>query len=222
MTQQLIADMRTLANEFDLDRDQAIARAALVQMWIERLTDGGLPYIDRVSEMPTNSSPFHPDFVASFPGNFGWPHRDMSKITGLTIHHTLSHSPIATAQYCTATKGYPTTQYHYWVSADDGCPCYLLAQPTDGLWHDHTGRHPTTLSIGMAGSLHVAKPPGEQIDSAARLIAWLMDEYDIPLGQVKGHQERYAWTVCPGWRHDAANWRDDFFMAVDAMLEKGN
>ena len=180
----------------------------LAQVWEDELGRNA-PYIDKRHEMPINLNPFHSDFVRNFPALDMWPLRNHDDVTGLTIHHTLSHSPLATANYCTRTKGYPTTQYHYWVSADDGCPSCLLVDPLFALWHDHTGAHPTTLSIGMAGSLHVHKPPREQIEATARLCAWLMSEFNVPIGQVRGHNDRYAATVCPGW--DTMRWRADFF-----------
>jgi len=197
--------MKTTKQSLEEIRDTATAALARLGEPI----DPPPPYIDRVAEMPVNDAPFHPDFVRNFPGATEWPKRKRADVTGITIHHTLSHAPIATARYCTASKGYPTTQYHYWVSADDDCPCFLLVQPGFALWHDHTGAHPTTLSVGMAGALHVDAPPPEQMESAARLVAWMMAEYNVDVFGVRGHVDRYARTVCPGWH--AANWRDRFF-----------
>ena len=195
------------------------AASFAMQEWSLALKDAmrsrELPYIDRTDEMPINLMPFHADFVRNFPGRNMWPLRSLADITGITIHHTLSHSPLATANYCTRGKGYPTTQYHYWVSSGDACPRYLLVDPALAMWHDHTGAHPTTLSVGMAGSLHIAKPPREQIEAAATLVAWLMDEYDVPISQVQGHCDRYAGTVCPGWYE--ADWRDEFFDVLRAV-----
>ena len=146
-----------------------------------------------------------------------WPTRGEGDLTGITIHHTLSHSPTATAKYCTASKGYPTTQYHYWIAADDGCPVWQLVDPALMLWHDHTGPRQKTLSIGMAGRLHVGKPPEEQLAALVRLVKWLMEEHGIGQDEVQGHIDRAkrvgVGTVCPGW--DAADWRGDFYQALE-------
>lgn len=175
-----------------------------------------VPYTDRIAEMPTNPAPFHADFVRNFPGMTVWPMRS-DEVAGVTIHHTLSHSPVATARYCTMTKGYPTTQYHYWISAGDGCPAWRLVAPSQALWHDHTGRDPVTLSVGMAGSLHINKPPREQIESAARLVAWLMGEYGVPVSEVQGHCDRHV-TICPGWNwKPETKWRDEFFDVLNSI-----
>lgn len=172
-----------------------------------------IPFTSRVDEMPTNSNPDHPYILER--GWFGWPTSD--DIRGITIHHTMSHSPLAIAQYCTRPqskggKGYPTTQYHYWVSADDGCPVWQLVEDDVRLWHDHTGAMQHNLSVGMAGRLHEAPPPQEQIEAAARLVLWLVDKYDFGPGAIAGHCSRYAGTVCPGW--DEAGWKTAFFEAL--------
>jgi len=180
------------------------------------------PWIDRVAEMPIDAHPDHPDIVAaklSF-----WRSRQLSQITGITIHHTMSDSPLATAQYCTRSvksggKGYPSTQYQFWVSQGDNCPVYLLAPLDWAIWHDHTGGHPTTISIGMAGDLSKIAPPTDQIEATARLVVWLMQVYKIPLAEVRGHNERaiergYK-TDCPGWK--IRSWRLAFFTALGAV-----
>ena len=180
----------------------------------------GPPWIDRVAEMPVNTNPDQVYMVQR--GWKAWPLRGtLYPVTGLTIHHTMSHSPLATAQYCTRSvtergKGYPTVQYHYWVSQDDGCPIYRLVPDHEMIWHDCTGAYQTTLSIGMAGSLHLAPPPLEQLESTMTLIRWLCNEYGIPKNEVQGHRDRYAATVCPGWDH--AHWRTRFFSMLDITL----
>ena len=185
------------------------------------------PWTDRVAEMPVNHTPDQQYLVAR--GWTWWPVRGEgdcpAAVTGLTIHHTMSHSPLATARYCTKSraaggKGCPTIQYHYWVSAGDGCPVYLLVDPRWALWHDHTGTYQTTLSIGMAGSLHKQRPPDEQIVATARLCAYLMDVHGILVGEVRGHTDRAkeagVGTVCPGWY--TAGWAADFYAALREEL----
>jgi len=207
--------------------DHAQEQAQYAQALMEAVTrdESRLPYTDRIAEMPVNKKPFNRDFVRNFPGSTFWPLRKPESVTGITIHHTLSHSPLATARYCTQTKGYPTIQYHAWISAGDGCPVWMLADPAWGLWHDHTGKFQHTISIGMAGSLHLKAPPVEQMEATARLIVHLMGEYSIPIRQVQGHNERYGknkygrWrTQCPGW-YDV-KWRAAFFDVLKGMLKE--
>lgn len=191
------------------------------RQWAEFALGNGAPYTSRVAEMPVSHNPDHPDLLKH--GWSFWPIRgegDCPKdITGLTIHHTLSHSPLALAQWTTRRqenggKGYPTIQYHFWVSQGDGCPVWQLVPTEWAAWHDHTGAYQTALSIGMAGRLHESPPPAEQLEAAARLVAWLQERYNIPLEEVQGHCDRKYGTECPGWNY---GWRDDFFEALNSV-----
>ncbi len=176
--------------------------------------------IDRRAEFDeiVNRKPFHRDFIRTF-GELAtaWPTR--TECTGITIHHTLSHSPTATAGYIVRSKGYPTTQYSYWVSADDGCPVYWCLYDHVACWHDHTGRLQTTMSVGMAGGLHRATPPFEQMEACANLCWVLMKRYGFGVDQVQGHNDRAkkagVSTVCPGW--DAAGWRNEFYEILQEL-----
>jgi hypothetical protein len=186
--------------------------------------DDVLDIIDRIDKMPVNINPHHALFLANFGPLAFWPVRGEATtvrgrrvevpeaVTGLTIHHTMSHSPLATARHCTATKGYPTGQYHYWISQGDGCLVYQLAEEYWAMWHDNTGPIQTTLSIGMAGSLHLKRPPDEQLDAVAALVRFLMDKHGLTVDDVQGHKDRWSGTVCPGWDSDrSGRWRDDFY-----------
>jgi len=189
------------------------------------LSVGAFEIVDRRAEFAkiVNTKPFHRDFIRTF-GELAttWPTR--MEVTGVTIHHTLSHSPTATAGYITRSKGYPTTQYSYWVSADDGCPVYWCLADHVACWHDHTGRLQTTMSVGMAGSLHKVAPSIEQMEACAKLCKVLMDRYHFGVDQVQGHNDRAKLvkpkpvrTDCPGW--DAAGWRNAFYAI---LRELGN
>ena len=210
----------------ELEKVVGIAIPAL-QVVVEMLREGiakaeMLPFVDRSVDMPINWRPDHPYLVQR--KWLFWPTRE-SAVTGITIHHTMSHSPLATAQYCTRPqaqggKGYPSVQYHFWVSQGDGCPIYLLAPVEWQLWHDCTGAYQTTISVGMAGSLHLQRPPDEQLEATARLVAWLMRKYDVRAVAVRGHKERYAGTVCPGWddtgiARPSGLWRPAFYEALN-------
>lgn len=183
------------------------------------------PYTSRIDEMPINRNPDHPDIVEY--GWDSWPIRGKGDcpeaVTGLTIHHTMSHSPLAVARYCTNSrndggKGLPSTQYHFWVSQEDGCPVWQLAPMDWALWHDHTGTYQMTLSIGMAGRLHESKPPDEHLGATARLVVYLQRLLGLPLSEVQGHDQRAREaknikTDCPGWL--LADWRDAFYIALE-------
>ena len=181
---------------------------------------GAPPFQDIAQQLAVNRQPDHPYLVAR--GWDWWPVREASEVAGITLHHTLSHSPKATASYCSRAraaggKGYPSIQYHFWVAAGDGCPVYRCAPVEWAVWHDHTGAYPKTISVGMAGSLHLRAPVAEQLAAAVGLVAWLMGEYGVALEDVRGHNDRYERTVCPGW--DRAAWRGAFYEALKMAIE---
>jgi hypothetical protein len=196
---------------------------------------------DRRLEMPYNpNSTDHPDFQAVFgrEGLSDWPIRATDAltglamgITGLTIHHTLSDSPMDLFNWITRPKsqggkGYPRGQYHYWVSRGEDAPIYHLLDDTVQCWHDHTGTYQTTLSIGMAGHLGQSRPPEPQLWNAVRLCAHLIDKYNLTIDDVEGHCDRAPGkTVCPGWYADSPQtitsgvWRRDFDIALRCAVD---
>ena len=184
----------------------------------------GAPWRDIRDEMPTN---LHPDASRLIEGRGGWWKRTPDQIDGITIHHTLSHNPYATAAFITKPtaqggKGHATTQYHIWITAEgEALYCVDL---TEGLWHDHCGDLNTHVSIGMAGSLHIARPPIVELEKAAQVVAYLMDRFEIEASHVAGHNDwalmgSNVKTVCPGW--DRAGWRSAFYEALAAMVARG-
>jgi len=187
--------------------------------------------IDRRAEMPHNPEPDHAGFVEAFgPEATDWPRRFVEDITGITIHHTLSHSAKDLFDWITRSKaeggkGYPRGQYHYWIGQEEGAPVSQLLEDTVGCWHDHTGRIQTTLSVGMAGHLGNARPPEAQLWNTVRLCWELVQKYGLSVDDVQGHNDRYGHTVCPGWYADSAAtinsgvWRRDFDIALRCCVD---
>jgi len=173
---------------------------------------------DITGELARNPGPYDNYYLQR---DGGWWQRTLDQIDRVTIHHTLSDSPHATAKYYVVKAGgHPTLPYTIWVTQDGQIlKCVELEQ---GLWHDHTGHQNTHLSVGMAGSLHLYHPADVQLEAVARLCAWAIESDELPnvsaIEQIKGHRD-YAATVCPGWACDASgNWRNEFYKRVEALL----
>lgn len=164
------------------------------------------PYEDIIEHIPVNPNPTEPT---------AWWIRKFEQIQGITIHHTLSHNPRNVARYVIDHKGRPTLPYHFWVSREG--ECWLCVPLTYGMWHDHTGHRNVNISIGMAGSLHKVLPPPIELEATIRLVVYLMDQYHIPMDEVRGHCDRYGGTVCPGW--DVNDWRGRFYEMLEAAVE---
>ena len=178
-------------------------------------TGEAFPWVDVIDQMPVNHNPDDPYFVSR--GIKTWWERSPSQIDGIAIHHAISHNMQAIADYITRPraqggKGRPTTEYTFWITTSG--EVRLCNDLKWGCWHDHCGHQNTHISIGFAGRWDYEKPPTVQLEACANLCRWLMNEYDIPLVNVKGHQE---WardcagvsTACPGW--NVAKWKTDFY-----------
>lgn len=211
-----VPELRRIAAEIDeklrgLGESAAQVRALADDLEDEMDEGDGPPWADITDEIPVNDNPTAPE---------AWWIRSLDQITGITIHHTLSHNPYNVARYVIEHKGRPSIPYHLWVNRSG--EVWLCAPLKWGMWHDHTGHKNTNISIGMAGHLYKVRPPLEQLYATVRLVAYLMREYDVPLEQVQGHDDRvtnlpgYS-TQCPGWR-GLDRWREDFYRLLQDQV----
>lgn len=181
-----------------------------------------VPWVDLTATFPTNPTAQNP---YQSPGR--WATRVPT--AGITVHHTGSNDAYALARVCLA-KGYtvngvwraglPTTQYSIFIQTDGVA---LLCVPLNQAgWHDHAGYPNSNISIGLAGYWHRTRPPAALITGLARVVAYLLNEYNIPLARVVGHRDRAlpngVSTECPGWYAAplGAGWKPDFDAALAA------
>lgn len=188
---------------------------------LEQLDRPGIPEVpwtrDIRSELPYNPGPYTSEALNR---SGGWWKRTLDQITGVTIHHTLSDSPHATAaHYINKGGGRPTIPYTIWVTqTGEVLLCVALEQ---GLWHDHTGHENKSLSVGLAGHLHKYPPADVQLDAAVKVCVWAIRELPgvTSIEQIQGHRDR-ASTICPGWASSASgNWRDEFYKRFEERLK---
>ena len=126
---------------------------------------------------------------------------------------------------------WPGIGYHFVVGADG--VIYQCQQESTSSYH--VGGEPNNYSIGIsligrfmstdlsgkpqAPELQV--PTAEQLRSTARLVAWLMQEYLVPLERIMGHRD--VWpksTSCPGehWK-GGQKWYDMLVKEVQAVAQ---
>lgn len=149
----------------------------------------------------------------------GWWLRTHEQITGVCFHHTLSHSPHATARhYITKEGGRPSIPYHVWITEETGDILYCL-DLHEGCWHNHNGNKNREISVGLAGKLHKYQPSDPQLESAAWFAAWahFNPGMSVTLPNIKGHQD-YAWTECPGWH---TGWKDRLMDPIQDYVHYG-
>lgn len=83
------------------------------------------------------------------------------------------------------------------------------------------GRFMATDSSGNPQPPEAQVPTSEQLRSTAHLLAWLMQEYNVPLEQVKGHRDVWAGaTSCPGetWK-GGVRWYDMLVKEIQAVAQ---
>ncbi|MCP4540535.1 MAG: N-acetylmuramoyl-L-alanine amidase [Chloroflexi bacterium] len=156
----------------------------------------------------------------------GWWQRRVDQIDYVTIHHTYGwNSPHALAEwYVQKDGGRPSIPYTIWVTETG--EVLLCNKLTEGCWHDHSGHENTHLSIGMAGALHRYAPADVQLEAAARVCAWAINNPDMPLvkgvDEITGHMDWYS-TACPGWLDTGEGapsglWKPRFYAKLDEAL----
>ena len=125
--------------------------------------------------------------------------RPTSAIQMLVIHHSAvspTVGPKRMAEYHVNSLQWPGLGYHFMVS-DDGI-IYQGNTLTTVSYHamEANGR---SVGICFLGNFTKKVPPPAQLHAGAQLVAWLMQELDIALDDVKGHKEAMkAATACPG------------------------
>jgi len=144
------------------------------------------------------------------------------RITHIAIHHTdtpKDRTPQQIAHYHVWGKRYdkegnlikdewPGIAYHYFVAADGTiyqCQKHETRSYHCGAANDYTlgivlaGRFMRTDLRGNPAPPEDRLPTRPQLESVSRLVAWLMQELNVPLQNVVGHRELpEASTSCPG------------------------
>ena len=149
--------------------------------------------------------------------------RQLAAITHIAVHHTAlppSVGPERIAQAHVAEdldrgkKAWSGIGYHYFIPADGEI---LQTQPLE-LRTYHVGRHNSyTIGVVFAGSfMNGSTPSRQQIHSGSRLIAWLVQEFQLQNSNVLGHQEfSNNATACPGSEWLGGNiWRDTLIAEI--------
>ncbi len=156
--------------------------------------------------------------------------RPLSQITHIAVHHTAAPPRLSVARIAElhiaedAARGkeaWPGIGYHYLV-LEDG-----VIEQTNHLETAsfHVARHyGYAVGVAFAGSFMNGKiPTSTQLRAGAHLVAWLMQELNVPLARVWGHREfPDNMTVCPGGEWTQGNrWRDLLFERIE-QIEKGS
>lgn len=126
---------------------------------------------------------------------------------------------------------WPGIGYHYLVAADGT----IFQCQRDGTKSNHVGGEPNNYGVAVSFIGRFMKtdlqgkpappedqlPTAPQLRSAAQLVAWLMQKYNVPLEKVMGHRDVWVGaTACPGdqWL-TGAKWKGMLQTAVQAASQ---
>jgi hypothetical protein len=135
--------------------------------------------------------------------------RSLDQITHIVVHHSATPAKVTAeqmARYHVNDLDWPGIGYHF-VIATDG----TVQQGNELTSISYHARQANRYSVGICfvGNFKEVVPPEAQLASGGHLIAWLLQEMDLPLGRVGGHKEHVPTTSCPGDQWDSGQmWRD--------------
>jgi N-acetyl-anhydromuramyl-L-alanine amidase AmpD len=129
--------------------------------------------------------------------------RSLDQITHIAVHHSATRDTVTAAQmarYHVNELDWPGIGYHFLISVDG--TIQQTNELTSVSYHAREANR-TSLGICFIGDFKEVVPPETQLASGGHLIAWLMQELDIPLENVDGHKRYVPSTSCPGDQWDS-------------------
>ncbi|MDH7487849.1 MAG: N-acetylmuramoyl-L-alanine amidase, partial [Anaerolineae bacterium] len=128
-------------------------------------------------------------------------------------------------------KEWPGIGYHFVITPDgtiyqgqreETCSYHVGGEPNNySLGVSFIGRFMQSNYDGTPRAPEEQLPTPQQMYSASRLIAWLMQKHDVPIEKVMGHRDVWpGQTVCPGDQWTAgARWKSLLHQQINAVLE---
>ncbi len=178
-----------------------------------------------VKPIPTDPAPAPPSqvAVAKARGESAWvPFAQPRAWRYIVIHHSATPDGNA-AKFDREhkAKGWDELGYHFVIDNGNGGPDGRVE--VGPRWPKQKwGAHAKTpdnryneqgIGICFVGNFQNSRPTTKQLQSAAHLVAWLMQRYDIPASNVIGHDDTKS-TLCPGKNMSLAQVR---FMANQVL-----
>lgn len=143
--------------------------------------------------------------------------RPISSITTIVVHHSAVSSGVSVeemAEYAIGERDFPGIGYHFVVDSDG--KVYQTNRLETASWHTSQAND-YSVGIVFSGDFTSTIPTPAQIKAGGQLIAWLMQELQIPLENVKGHKEMpFNDTSDPGQQWlKGQRWKD---MLLDSII----
>jgi N-acetyl-anhydromuramyl-L-alanine amidase AmpD len=144
--------------------------------------------------------------------------RSMGRITHIVVHNSATRDTVTAdqmARYHVNELDWPGIGYHYVIAADG-----TIQQTNELTSVSYHARQANGFSIGICfiGDFKDTIPSPAQMDSGAHLIAWLLQELDLPQENVEGHKAHVLSTSCPGKQWDSGQrWGDLLHARIEEM-----
>jgi len=148
--------------------------------------------------------------------------RRQEDITHIVIHHTVTDPSVSAERIARShveDQDWPGIGYHFGIAADG--TIYQTNELTTISYH---AREANAYSIGLyfTGDFTHAIPTEAQLRSGGQLIAWLMQELNIPFDHVQGHKFYVPTTACPGDQWDSGQkWGELLQAQIRSFLTEG-
>ena len=146
--------------------------------------------------------------------------RPLSEITRLVITHSAAPStlsPEVIARFHVNQMGWPGIGYHYYI---DGSGALFQCNDLTTIAYHVREWNAASLSICVAGNFTGDIPTPSQISRTAHLLAWLLQELELPLDAIVGKSELID-TQSPGrqWL-SGKRWKDMLLNAVSQAQDR--
>lgn len=116
----------------------------------------------------------------------------------LVIHHTgnLVDDDLSAEQihFMHLANGWAGCGYHFIIRKNG---VIEQGRPTDMIGSHAYGENWHSIGIHLCGNFEYVEPTASQIESAAYLLGWLCETYNISTHNIVGHRDLMA-TACPG------------------------
>ncbi|MBK7202058.1 N-acetylmuramoyl-L-alanine amidase [Candidatus Amarolinea dominans] len=152
-----------------------------------------------------------------------YPTRPLSDIKRIVVHHTVTPgtvTPQRVAEAQVVGKNRPGITYHFLISSNG---TIYATQPLETITEqtDQPAVNADSVAVALAGDFTTVAPPAEQLNAAARLIAWLLSTCQLGVEAVIGRREVEKSAPSPGaqWLSGAA-FKHTLLAAVEAERAK--
>jgi len=214
--QQREVELQQQNAELQQQKAELDERVASLQATVEELRqrpvvmpDGGVspPAIeDLTSSLPTHASKTFST-------------RPLSQIDYLIIHHTATRADLPAeriARYQVEQQDRPGIAYHFYITGDG---VVYQTNRLETVSNHAYGRSDVGVGIAFAGNFGQAIPTPAQLDSGARLIAYLTQQLSLGIESIKGLKEFVPTHQSPGeqWL-EGQKWKEMLLSKVETIL----